>query len=297
MKQITDTLLMISPVNFYSNPQTAATNGRQVSSGEDVSKIVREEFDESVQRIKEKGIEVLLFEGTNEDTPDELFPNWITTYEDGTLILHPMFAENRRKERRGDIVDFLRSKYSINYFIDLSELEVRDVFLEGTGSLVLDRVNKVVYAALSERTSLEAVFSFGKLTGYQPFTFNTQQLDGTPVYHTDLLMSIGEDFIVVCYDLLNKTERNNLENNLNEIGREVIPITMDQFYNMAGNVLQVKNKDGDKYFIASSTALRSYTSEQLEVIKKSSEILELNIPTIEKEGGGSARCLIGDTFI
>ncbi len=307
MKQITNTILMIEPVSFRYNDQTAVNNYyQQILDGlttDQTQKKALSEFNDFVCVLREKGINVIVVKDTLiPDTPDSIFPNnWISFHENGNVALYPMCAENRRDERREDILDVLVDdyKYKINYIKDFTEFENHDKFLEGTGSMVLDRENKICYAAISIRTDEQAVLQWCDVFDYTPVCFTANQNVGgerKEIYHTNVMMCIADKYVVVCLDTVdNKEERKWLRNSLELSGKEVIEISELQKNRFAGNMLQLM---GDKkYLVMSNSAYKSLTEDQITKIEKYNPIISSSLDTIEACGGGSARCMMAEVFL
>jgi len=306
--QITDTILMIKPVKFHYNSQTAVNNYYQTLPWGINNSSIQEkaliEFNNFVDILDDIGIEVLVVEDTiDPPTPDSIFPNnWISFHSDGRIALYPMFAKNRRLERRMDILDRLRNKnFKINDIMDYSKFEEKDIFLEGTGSMILDRVAKKVYCALSPRADLTLLNKFCSDFEYTPISFNAYQWSNKkrlPIYHTNVLMAIGEDFTILCSSSIdNIEEKNKVVSELRSDGKTIIDITEKQVEHFAGNALQVKNYRGDKYLILSKTANDILSEDQIQSIEKTSKILSVDIDTIQKYGGGSVRCMMAEIFL
>ncbi len=307
MKQITDTLFMVRPVHFRMNEQTAVNNYYQkvIENVLPATLLVRakNEFNDFVQKLEDIGVTVVVVDDKEEtDTPDAHFPNnWVSFHENGTVATYPMFAENRRTERREDILEILEEKgFTINHVVDYSSAEEEDVFLEGTGSLLLDRVNRKAYCALSPRADEELFIEFCEDFEYTPVIFTAYQtVDGKrlPIYHTNVMMCLGEDFSVICLDSIDdKKERKNVLKNLKQDKKEIIEITEDQVIHFAGNMLQVEGKDGS-YVVMSNAAYQSLTPTQIAQINKRSKILYSSLDVIEACGGGSARCMMAEVFL
>ncbi|NAS32385.1 amidinotransferase [Flavobacteriaceae bacterium R38] len=308
MNQITDTIMMVRPANFRANEQTAVNNYYQ-KSPQDMSEellldAAQKEFDAFVEKLRAEGINVVVIEGVKEtDTPDAHFPNnWVSFHQDGTVALYPMFAENRRLERREDVLDILEEKgFNIENIVDYSSAEKENFFLEGTGSLLLDRVHKKAYCALSPRADEELFIEFCEDFEYTPVIFTANQtLDGkrVPIYHTNVMMCLGEDFVVICLDSIDdKKERKNVLNHLKEDGKEIIAITEEQVTQFAGNMLQVVNNEKKKYIVMSSAAHKSLTSEQIFNLEQHGTLLYSDINLIETCGGGSTRCMMAEIFL
>jgi len=299
--QTTNHLLMIRPVDFKFNEQTAGNNKFQVASTEsDVQSQALKEFDGFVQLLRQNDVDVTVVDDTLQpETPDSIFPNnWVSFHEDGSIYLYPMFSENRRLERRKEILEGLRDKFEVNHVSDLSFYEMQYAFLEGTGSMVLDRVNKIAYACLSVRTDEEVLQNFCMLTGYEPISF--QAVDGTnfPIYHTNVMMCIGDRFAVICLDSIpNQEEKLAVTMSLTSSGKEIIEITLDQMNHFAGNMLQVANQSGESLLVMSEQAYLSLTTDQISSMENYARIIYAPIYTIEKNGGGSARCMLAEIHL
>jgi len=292
---------MIRPVDFKFNEQTAGNNKFQVASTEsDVQSQALKEFDGFVQLLRQNDIDVSVVDDTLQpETPDSIFPNnWVSFHEDGSIYLYPMFSENRRLERRKEILEGLRDKFEVNHVSDLSFYEMQYAFLEGTGSMVLDRVNKIAYACLSVRTDEEVLQNFCMLTGYEPISF--QAVDGTnfPIYHTNVMMCIGDRFAVICLDSIpDQEEKLAVTMSLTSSGKEIIEITLDQMNHFAGNMLQVANQSGESLLVMSEQAYLSLTTDQISSLENYARIIYAPIYTIEKNGGGSARCMLAEIHL
>jgi len=308
MKQTTNSILMIRPVGFRMNEQTAVNNYYQkVLDGllpETVNLKAQLEFDEFVVKLRNAGINVTVVEDTKSpDTPDSIFPNnWISFHENGDVALYPMFAENRREERREDILDLLEEDgFKIENIVDYTSAEEDKIFLEGTGSLLIDRPNGKVYCALSPRADEELVIEFCEDFDYAPVIFEAfQTVNGERklIYHTNVMMCLGETFAVICADCIDdKKERKMVLDNLKADGKEIILITEDQVNNFAGNMLEVRGKDDKRYLIMSDAAYKSLKPAQIEKLEYHCEILTSSLDTIEACGGGSARCMMAEIFL
>ena len=294
--QVTDTLLMVRPSRFRFNEQTAATNIFQKENLSNADAAMKE-FDSFVSLLRENGIEVLLFdEETKSDTPDCVFPNnWLATFNE-KLFLFPMLAENRREERRVDIISSLEKKFHFKVNSGLLHFENEKKYLEGTGALVLDRKNKIAYCNLSSRCNEEVVNEFCNETGFTPIKFRATTPDGKEIYHTNVLMSIGNSVAVICDSWIRNEEvRKNILQSL-EKNRSVVHLTSKQVFDFAGNMLLVKNKSGKKFWVMSSRAFHSLNHEQILLLEPDGKILHSPIDTIENTGGGSARCMIAEIF-
>ncbi len=308
MKQSTDTLLMIRPVAFRMNEQTAVNNYYQkVIDGllpTTVNAKAQQEFDAFVSKLEAAGIRVIVVNDTVEpDTPDSIFPNnWVSFHDNGDVVLYPMFAENRRLERREDILDEIENAgYVIEEIMDYTAAEEDNFFLEGTGSLLLDRVNKIAYCALSPRADEELFIEFCEDFDYAPVIFEAfQTVDGVrkQIYHTNVVMCLGTDFAVLCADCIDdKQERKHVLEQLRNSGKEVILISEEQVNNFAGNMLEVTTETGKRYIVMSEAARTSLRPAQVQMIEKYGEILSSSLDTIEACGGGSARCMMAEVFL
>lgn len=297
---------MIEPAAFNYNPETAENNYYQVlsdlSDGE-IQKKAFEEFHTFVSKLKSNGIDVIVIRDKVENgTPDSIFPNnWVSFHENGKVILYPMFAPTRRNERRMDIIETLGQKFEINEVIDFSSSEDSGRFLEGTGSIILDRPNKIAYAAISQRTDHALFEELCDIINYTPVAFTANQsVDGErlPIYHTNVMMEVGTHIAVVCLECIDDiSERNYLRKMLEESGKEVIEISEEQVENFAGNMLEVHDNSGNCYQIMSTSAYNSLTEEQIQSIESYCKIIHSSLDTIESNGGGSARCMMAEVFL
>lgn len=305
MRQITDTILMVRPVGFRMNEQTAVNNYFQTKmEGDDINEIATQEFDLFVDKLRSVGVNVVVVDDVpGDDTPDSIFPNnWVSFHEDGQVALYPMFAENRRKERRLQYFAKLEEAgFKISDIVDYTIAEEDDVFLEGTGSLILDRVNQKAYCAISPRADEDLLIEFCEDFEFTPVIFNAYQTVGDkrlPIYHTNVMMCVADEFAVICLDTIDdKKERKNVVKHLKMDGKEIISISEDQMHEFAGNMLQVQGAEGKKYLVMSARAHRSLTKEQISRIEKHCQILSSEIQTIETCGGGSARCMMAEVFL
>ena len=305
-KQITDTVLMIRPVRFRTNEETIVNNYFQKGiniTQEEINRKAQQEFDTLVQKLREVGVHVIQVEDIYEqDTPDSIFPNnWISFHNNGDVAIYPMFAENRRRERREDILDIVEEAgFEIENVFDYTEAEDEDIFLEGTGAMVLDRIHRKAYCALSPRASEELFIEFCEDFEYTPVIFRAfQKTDGElkPIYHTNVMMALGRTFAIVCLDTIeDKKERKNVLNHLKEDKKEIITISREQVDYYAGNMLEVKGKE-HSYLVMSQTAYESLTPQQIEAIERHTQILYSDLSTIEICGGGSARCMLAEVFL
>lgn len=301
-KQITNEVVMIRPAKFYFNEETSIDNYYQNSSNENVCEIHKKallEFDDLVTKIKNRGVKVNVIQDTlTPSTPDSIFPNnWFSSHEEGKLFFYPMFAENRREE----LHKFREHVYNIckkrNLEIIDYSLKVNDnIFLEGTGSIVLDRKNKKAYCSLSKRSNEELFYRFCKELDYKPIVFKAFQ-DGHPIYHTNVIMSIGEKRVIICLDSIkDNKEKEKLKKEFKENNKEIIDISLEQVKNFLGNTLELQGSDEKGFIVMSETAYNSLTDEQKNTILKDTDIVYSNVRTIEYYGGGSARCMIGEIF-
>lgn len=304
--QTTDTVMMIRPINFKANPQTISTNAFQSMSAEEkdaeIQEEALEEFNALVYKLRENGVHVVSINDTPKpNTPDSIFPNnWVSTHEDGTVVLYPMLTKNRRAERRSDILHTLEEgkSFKIDKLIDLAHYENEGQFLEGTGSMVLDRMNKVAYACLSARTYLNVLEDFGKQLKYKIVAFHSVDRKGMEIYHTNVMMSVGDKFAIVCSESVpDLKEREKLIKTLEKTGHEIIEISYKQLYSFAGNMLQVRNEAGESILVMSQQARDSLNEEQVTKIEKYARILSSPLEVIEKHGGGSARCMLAEIHL
>lgn len=305
--QTSANILMIRPANFGFNEETAANNFYQQKDGrtaDEIRELARNEFDGFVSLLRDQRVHVEIVEDTA--TPvktDAVFPNnWFSTHADGKLILYPMYSPNRRLERRKDLVEMLIQKgYRISEILDLSFFENDEQYLEGTGSMVMDHDNKKIFACYSERTHPYPLKYVSELLGYEVIGFHSiQEIDGvkSPIYHTNVMMHVGRDLAVVCLDSIPKaSEKQKVQKTLTSAGKKVIPITAKQKFAFAGNMLEVSNDGGEKFTVMSQTALDSLNIGQIQLIEKYTTIISPSIPTIEKLGGGSARCMMAEIFL
>jgi len=305
-KQTTNTLLMVEPVSFGFNDQTAANNYFQQKDGlsnRDIQKLALAEFNEMVEKLRGKGINIIVIQDTVEPhTPDSIFPNnWISLHAGGRIALYPMYAPNRRAERRKDIFQILSDKgYPISEIADYTSHENYNRFLEGTGSIIFDHIYKIAYAAISERTDKDLFCKVCSDFGYLPVYFTANQsVNGKrlPIYHTNVMMCVADTYAVICTQSIdNSAERNTVIESVTNSGKEIIEISEEQMHHFAGNMLQVENNAGTRYLVMSQSAFDSLSHLQKEQLTSMNEIITVAIPTIEKYGGGSARCMIAEVF-
>lgn len=293
--QSPNAVVMIRPWHFSPNPETAADNAFQKkgdNTNGELSAKAKDEFDIAVETLKSKGINVHVFDDFGEkNTPDSVFPNnWFSTHQGGHIAVYPMYSKSRRRERRQDIIEMLKAEYRVQDVVDFSGLEYDKLYLEGTGAMVLDHINRIAYAAKSNRCSEVILERFCSYFHFEPMAFNTADRNGKPIYHTNVMMAIGERYALICLDMIKgKQRRMEVKKRLEESGRQVIDLTYEQIDNYAGNALELTGKDGQLYLAMSYTAYNSLTTHQKETLENLVEILPLDIPTIEL-AGGSVRC-------
>ena len=307
MQQTTDTILMIRPVNFRMNEETAVNNYFQEDldiKNAEINRKALEEFDEFVEKLRTVGINVIV-ESDDKlmDTPDSIFPNnWVSFHGNGDVAIYHMFAKNRRKERRDEVFIRLENEgFKIENIIDYTSAEDEGIFLEGTGSLILDRVNSKAYCALSPRADEDLFIEFCEDFEYTPIIFTANQtVEGKrlAIYHTNVMMCLAENFAVICLDTIDdKKERKNVVKNLKQDGKEIISITEVQMHQFAGNMLQLRGEKNQRYLIMSNSAHNSLTPQQINAIEKHCPIISSSLKTIETCGGGSARCMMAEVFL
>jgi hypothetical protein len=298
-------ILMIRPVAFGFNAQTAANNAFQNpkqarATANTAQQNALAEFDTFVEKLQAQGVVVHVIPDTiAPHTPDSIFPNnWISTHSNACIVTYPMYAPNRRAERRPDIQAYLEQHFAIHTHIDLTRHENQGHYLEGTGSMVLDYEQKIAYACLSERTHLPLLQQFGQLLGFQIVHFAATDQQAMPIYHTNVLMCIAKKYAVVCLDVVrNPTEKAYLQQKFENTGKTIVTISYQQMERFAGNMLELSNASGSSLLVMSSSAYNSLTSQQLSVIQSFSEIVHSDLSTIESLGGGSARCMIAEILL
>ncbi|MGH8194469.1 MAG: citrulline utilization hydrolase CtlX [Woeseiaceae bacterium] len=303
--QLATAVMMIRPARFESNPQTAVSNRFQGKSRASASRqhaAALEEFELLQAALVRAGIRVVVFDDTPEPhTPDAIFPNnWVSFHGDGTVVLYPMEASNRRTERRRDLIESLASNhgFAVREIVDLSHHEQDGHFLEGTGSMVLDRVNHIAYACLSSRTHLDALGEFAQRLDYEIIAFDAADQDGAAIYHTNVLMNIGEEIAVICGEAIPREEqRSAVLESLVECGREVMTLTFAQLQAFTGNMLELKSSSGNRVVAMSEQARRSLTAHQLEMLEGNGDIVSVPIGTIEGSAGGSVRCMLAELHL
>ncbi|TXI90466.1 MAG: amidinotransferase [Chryseobacterium sp.] len=303
--QTTDTVLMIEPIAFGYNAETAKNNYFQVEqTGSDIQSKALAEFNTFVGKLREKGINVITIKDTlDPHTPDSIFPNnWVSFHKDGKVVLYPMFASNRRVERREDIIESIQEQgFEVVEVDDWSFSETQGHFLEGTGSMIFDHDNKIAYGSVSLRLDEKLFREFCTKYGFAPVVFHSFQTVGTerlPIYHTNVMMCVADRFVVICLDCIDdELEREKVVETIKGSGKEIIEISEEQMQQFAGNMLQVQNKEGEKFLVMSQTAYQSLSSEQAAAIEKYCEIIYSDLNTIEVNGGGSARCMLAEVFL
>ena len=304
MFALTRNVVMVRPASFGYNPETAENNNFQTSPGdrstEDITSRAVREFDQMVAALRKAGVRVHVIE----DDPtvkrtDAVFPNnWITLHPNGAVVTYPMFSPIRRQERREEIIEELAESFVVDQRIRLENLEARNQFLEGTGSLILDRQYNVAYACRSPRTHPDAVRRFDELTGFRTYLFDAADTDGVPIYHTNVLMALADRYVIICMNAITQPrEQRELQKRFAATRKVIIPITHEQMNNFAGNALQVLGHDNQPVLIMSSRAYDSLRPDQIERLESFNPIVHVPIPTIETYGGGSARCMIAENFL
>lgn len=292
---------MIKPVAFDFNAETAVNNAfQQQGSNEAVQEKAETEFNGFVQKLTAAGIDVTVVPDTPiPHTPDSIFPNnWISFHHDGSIVLYPMYAVNRRAERKQHVFDTIQTKFAIKHTIDFTEREHQNRFLEGTGSMVLDRDNRIAYACLSPRTEKTLFEEWCVQLGYKPCSFHAVDENGGEIYHTNVMMCVADKYAVICLDSIRSTaERNMVTYTIEKSGKQIIDISYSQMNHFAGNMLQVKNNKGEKIVIMSSQAYASLTADQVNEITSFNRIIHSDLSTIETNGGGSARCMLAEIFL
>ena len=296
-KQSTSHLFMIEPEAFYSNEQTAFTNHYQEKVTDETPEIISEkaliEFHNLKSAIEEKGIKVTSLKGSK-DCPDHIFPNWFITFQNKTMQIFSMMAPNRRKEKKLSMIEHLTKTYELTD--DMSYLEDKEVFLESTSSMVFDRVNRIVYAGISPRTNAVQLIIWCRNNDFELVLFETESHTGSPIYHTDVLMYVGTEIIGICFDVIKPEHLDYVKEKVNQY-HQVIELSADQIKSFCGNAIEAQNEDGELFLIISSTAYKALNQTQLDKLLSSyKDIIHSDIPTIEKYGGGSARCMLTELF-
>ena len=300
---ITSTILMVRPAAFGFNAETAANNYFQSNpdiSNAELQKKALYEFDNMVAILRKRGVTVIVIEDTEIPAkPDAIFPNnWLSTSPNGTVTVYPMFAPNRRIEKREDIVQQLSKDFTVTNLQDWSEYEVEGRFLEGTGSMIVDHENAMIYAAISERTNLSVLEKFAATNNYQAVVFLATDKDGHPIYHTNVMMALGEDFSVLCEEAIEEEwELIAVRQLLESTNHAIIPITREQMCSFAGNMLEVKNDKEEHLLVMSQSAFDSLRKEQKNMLEAYATLLPIPVPTIEQVEGGSVRCMMAEIFL
>ncbi len=292
---------MIRPVNFAFNVETAENNAFQIkSSSEDVHVKALKEFDEFVSLLRKNNVDVTVVDDTpTPHTPDSLFPNnWVSFHHDGTLLLYPMYAPNRRAERKEQVLEKIYKRFKITNKIDLSYNEENNLFLEGTGSMVLDRENRIAFACLSPRTDRKVLDEFCKKMNYEAVVFKSVDDAGNPIYHTNVMMCVADKYVVICLDSIPAwEEKDEVITTIRKTGKEVIDISYEQLNHFAGNMLQIENNKKEKLLVMSAQAYQSLSGEQVQKLDSYNRIIHSPLTTIETNGGGSARCMMAEIHL
>jgi len=302
-KQLTSNILMVRPAHFGFNPETAKNNAFQVNdtslSVEAIKNKAIAEFDAFVSKLRAVGVNVIVKQDSTEPVKtDAVFPNnWVSFHEEGYVITYPMYSAVRRLERRDELIEAISEDFQIDYRVLMEAAEEDNVYLEGTGSIVLDRANKIAYACLSVRTNEQLLDDFCKETGFTKVAFDALDRDGTPIYHTNVMMAMGDAFVVICMESILEAQRPSVLDAFETTNKEVIDIGFDQMYGFAGNMLQVSNESGDTFMVMSQQAFESLEAQHIAQIEKYTTILHSDIKTIETYGGGSARCMMAEVFL
>ena len=303
--QSTQNILMIRPVNFGFNEQTATSNTFQnqafgAANKTNAQNEALHEFDAMVELLRSIGVNIMVIEDTPEpQTPDSIFPNnWLSFHEDGTIVTYPMQAENRRLERRKDIIDTIGKQFIINNQVDFTCFEKDEKYLEGTGSMVLDRANKIAYACISPRTNLEVLDEFGRQMNYEIVAFDATDSKGKQIYHTNVLMCIGNFIAVICLEAIqNLDQKMFVKNKLENSGKRIVEISLEQMNNFAGNMLEIEGKNNIQYLVMSASAYHSLKAAQIEILDDYCTLLYFDLGMIEGNGGGSARCMMAEVHL
>ncbi|GJM61002.1 citrulline utilization hydrolase CtlX [Persicobacter diffluens] len=306
MKQTAHTVMMVRPVRFGFNVETAESNAFQHSETQltpaEIQQKALAEFDEFVEKLQANGIEVMVVEDTEQPhTPDSIFPNnWISFHEDGKVVLYPMLANNRRQERRTDVIGRLQSEFGfkVREVLDITNYENQDIILEGTGSIIFDYPHQLAYATRSSRTEEKLFRQLCDRLGFKPVLCDAVDKDGMDIYHTNVVMAIGDQFAVICTDALKPDEEKKaFIASLENTGHEIVDISFDQLYAFAGNMIQVENKEGKTFLLMSQTSFDSLTDVQKNQLKQYTSLLPMNVHTIEQFGGGSVRCMVAGVHL
>jgi hypothetical protein len=288
-------------MNFSFNAETAVNNAFQVDGNDEkAQEKALSEFENIVSKLRQKGIKVTVIDDTPEPyTPDSIFPNnWISFRDNNVICLYPMYAKNRRLERKPAVLQQIREKFKNGETIDFSEYESQNLFLEGTGSMVLDRDNKIAYACLSPRTNRTVLEDFCNKMGYKSVTFTSVDEKGQPLYHTNVMMCVADRYVVICLDSIHdELEKDAVVDAISDSEKMIVPISFEQMNHFAGNMLQVNNDAGNKFLVMSSQAYQSLTKQQVKTLEKYNPIIHSALDTIETNGGGSARCMMAEVFL
>ncbi len=301
-KQRSNHILMVRPARFGYNTETAANNLFQNAEGapEHVARQAQREFDAYVQLLRDNEVDVLVVQDSaHPHTPDSIFPNnWFSTHQNGVMVYYPMFAKNRQLERKRPILATLEELPGYDELIDLRHYEAEGKFLEGTGSLVLDRINKIAYACISDRTDRALLDEFCQLMNYKPVAFNAYDLGGAAIYHTNVMMCVAQEYAVICLECItDEAERNAVVVSLNSTGHEIIELSQAQLLEFAGNMLEVENERGQSLLLMSDRALKSLGALQKAKLESYSKIIAPDLCVIERNGGGSARCMVAELYL
>jgi len=303
-KQTTSHLMMVRPANFGFNPQTAESNAFQTNdtslSQQEISKKAVEEFDGMVATLRGVGINVMVVEDTETPVkPDAIFPNnWVSFHDNGTVITYPMYTPNRQAEIREDVLTSIKDNFTASKRIRFERFSKKELFLEGTGSMILDRENRLVYACVSARTEANLLHNFAEWADYEPVLFLAIDRENLEIYHTNVMMSVAETFVVICLDSVKEeADRKELQAKFAATNKEIVDISYDQMLSFAGNMLQVRNEVGETYMVMSQQAYDSLNQRQIDAIERHTNILACQIDTIENYGGGSARCMMAEIFL
>ena len=306
MGQATNSILMIRPINFGYNEETALDNHYQIKDSiiKNSNESAQNEFDNMVKNLKQNGISVHVFQDDENDyTPDSIFPNnWISFHENGDVGLYPMYAKNRRLERKPEVLEFLENEgFVVSNIVDYSSAESENKFLEGTGSMILDRENRIAYCSISNRSDEDLFIEFCEDFEFTPVLFNSyQSVDDKrlSIYHTNVMMCVAADYVIICLDSIDdKKQRKNVSDFINQSGKKLIEISERQVESFAGNMLELINDNGESILVMSQSAKDSLNENQKNIITKYSRILSCDINTIEVCGGGSARCMMAEIFL
>lgn len=296
--------MMVRPANFGYNPQTAENNAFQTAETElsvtEIKEAAKREFDGFVAKLRAAGVQVMVVEEPTEPIrPDSVFPNnWVTFHHNGTVITYPMYAPLRRLERREDVLERIKRVFEVKRLVRFEDYEESGQFLEGTGSMILDRVNRIVYACLSPRTDAKLLDEFCHWAEYKKLEFRARDAQGTDIYHTNVMMAMGDRFVIICMDTVqDDADRKKLIKTFKKTNKEIIEISMAQMLSFAGNMLQVSNREGKTFLVMSEQAFDSLDDSQITRIERHTHILHAPIHTIEKFGGGSARCMMAEIFL